>query len=286
MKNLIISAEATCDLPKEIIDKYGIEIAPVDYFVDGKEYNTKTNHMEEKEFYEKMKNGADVKTSQVNFESAKDFLQSLLSTGKNVLHISFSSGLSGTSNNFKLACDELSKSNQNECTVVDSLCASAGQGLLVLLVAKKAEQENVTFEQLVKYAEDIKLRINHIFTVDDLKYLIKGGRVSKTSAYLANILHIKPLMKMDDDGKLTVTQKVFSRKITIKKMFEKMLSNYDTHYGDILICEANCTNDANTLSKYIFDGIGIKPIVVPLDYFIGSHSGPGTLSLFYVGDKR
>lgn len=286
MKNLIISAEATSDLPKEIIEKYGIEIAPVDYFVDGKEYNTKTNHMEEKEFYEKMKNGADVKTSQVNFENAKDFLQNLLSTGKDVLHISFSSGLSGTSNNFKLACEELSKGYQNKCAVVDSLCASAGQGLLVLLVAKKAEQDDVTFEQLVKYAEDIKLRINHIFTVDDLKYLIKGGRISKTSAYLANILHIKPLMKMDDEGKLTVTQKVFSRKITIKKMFEKMLSNYDTHYGDIFICEANCLNDANALSEYIFEGFGINTTIVPLDYFIGSHSGPGTLSLFYVGDKR
>ena len=286
MKNLIISAEATCDLPKEIIDKYGIEIAPVDYFVDGEDYNTKTNHMDEKELYEKMENGADVKTSQVNFENAKDFFQNLLSTGKDVLHLSFSSGLSGTYNNFKLASEELSKNFQNRCVVVDSLCASAGQGLLVLLVAKKAEQENITFDQLVKYAEDIKLRINHIFTVDDLKYLIKGGRVSKTSAYLANILHIKPLMKMDNDGKLTVTQKVFSRKITIKKMFEKMLSNYDTHYGDILICEANCACDANTLSKYVFECFGILPTVVPLDYFIGSHSGPGTLSLFYVGDKR
>lgn|SRR5574344_1638069 len=286
MENLIISTEATSDLPKEIIEKYGIEVASVDYFVDGKEYNTATNHMPEKEFYGKMRSGADVKTTQINYENAVEFLEPLYKTGKNILHLSFSSGLSGTVNNFKSAVQELNNKYQNKCIVVDTLCASVGQGLLVTIVAEASQEKDMTFDRLVEYAENMKLRINHIFTVDDLKYLVKGGRVSKGSAMIANILHIKPLMHMDDEGKLTVIQKVFSRKLTIKKMFDKMMSNYDPYFKDIFICEADCHEDANTLADYVEKGIGIRPIVVTLNYFIGSHSGPGTMSLFYVGDKR
>lgn len=286
MENLIISTEATSDLPKEIIEKYDIKVCSVDYFVDEKEYNTETNHMPEKQFYDKMRAGADVKTTQVNQENATQFLEKLYKTGKNILHLSFSSGLSGTVNNFKLAADELNKKYENKCVVVDSLCASVGQGLLVTIVAKKSLEKDMTFESIANYAENMKLRINHIFTVDDLKYLVKGGRVSKGSAIIANILHIKPLMYMDNNGKLTVLQKVFSRKLTIRKMFDKMMTNYDPYFSDIFICEADCKNDAESLASMVEKGVGIKPIIVPLNYFIGSHSGPSTMSLFYVGDKR
>ena len=286
MDNLIISAEATCDLPQKILEEYGIKTSSVDYFVDEEEYNTQNNNIEEKEFFNKMRNGANVKTTQVNFQNAYDFLEALLKTGKDVLHLSFSSGLSGTCDNFVLASKELSSKYKNKCVIVDSLCASAGQGLFVLLVAKKAKEDGMTFEKLVHYAEELRYKINHIFTVDDLKYLVKGGRVSKTSATIANILRIKPLMKVDDYGKLVVTNKVFSRKLTIRKMFEIMKKNYDPYFADIFICEADCNEDAKYLSKLVENNYGLTPTIVPLDYFIGSHSGPGTLALFYVGDKR
>lgn len=286
MNNLIISAESTCDLTEEIIKKYNIKIAPTEYFVDGYSYNTQTNHLQAKELYGKMRKGADTKTTQVNYQNAYNFLEGLLKTKKDVLHISFSSGLSGTFENFKLASEELNKKYDNKCIVIDSLCASAGQGLLVMLTAKKAKEKDITLHNLLEYVNDLKLKINHIFTVDDLKYLVKGGRVGKASAKMASILHIKPLMNVDIYGKLNVTNKVFSRKITIKKMFEKMMANYDLHFADIFICEADCKKDADTLAEMIKKHYGIESIIVPLDYLIGCHSGPGTLALFYVGDKR
>lgn len=286
MKNLIISTEDSADLPKDILEEYNIKICPMNYYVDEKEYDTETNHMQATEFYGKMKAGADVKTTQVNYSKATEFLTNLAKTGNYVLHLSFSSGLSGTAGNFLLAAKELNEEYSNKIAVVDSLSAAGGQGLWVMEIAKKAQEENMTFEKLVKYAEDLKLRINHIFTVDDLKYLVKGGRVNKTSAYIANILHIKPLMYVDNDGKLAVLQKIFSRKLTIKKMFEKMVANYDTHFGDIVISQADCLKDAEALAKMIENHFGLKPMIVPLDYLIGCHSGPGTLALFYVGDER
>jgi len=286
MKNLIISTEDSADIPKDLLEEYNIKVCPMQYFVDEKEYDTETNHMPASEFYGKMRSGADVKTTQVNYIKATEFLKNLAETGNNVLHLSFSSGLSGTANNFALAQKELEKYYKNKIAVVDSLCASAGQGLWVLQVAKKAQEQNVTFEELVKFAEDLRLKINHVFTVDDLKYLVKGGRVNKTSAFIANVLHIKPLMYVDDDGKLAVLQKLFGRKLTIKKIFEKMVENYDPYYGDIMISQADCLKDAEMLSNMIEEHFGLKPIIVPLDYLIGCHSGPGTLALFYVGDKR
>lgn len=286
MNNLIISTEATSDLPQEILDKYNIKVNSVNYFVDGKPYNSKTNHMSEQDFYGSMRNGSDTKTTQVNQTEAFEHLKALMDTGKDVLHIGFSSGLSGTFNNFKLAAEELNKTHQNKCYVVDSLCASAGQGLLVMLVCKKAQKENLSAPQIAQYAEEVKLRINHIFTVDDLKYLAKGGRISKASAKIANILRIKPILKMDNEGKLVVTNKVFGRKLAINKLFDKMKTNYDPYFSDILICEADCKSDADYLAQLIKNNFGVAPIIVPLDYFIGSHSGPGTISVFYVGDNR
>lgn len=285
MKNLIISTEDSADIPKDLLEEFDIKVCSMQYYVDDKEYNTENFHMPASEFYGKMRAGADVKTTQVNYIKAVEFLKSLAETGKNVLHLSFSSGLSGTANNFALAQKELSEKYDNKIAVVDSLCASAGQGLWVIEVAKKAK-EDITFEELVRFAEDLRLKINHVFTVDDLKYLVKGGRVNKASAFFANVLHIKPLMYVDDDGKLAVLQKVFGRKMTIKKIFEKMVANFDSNYSDIMISQADCLKDAECLANMIEQHFGLKPTIVPLDYLIGCHSGPGTLALFYVGDKR
>lgn len=286
MRNFIISTEATSDLTIDIIEKYDIKVAPFEYFVDGYNYNTETNNMTPFEFYDEMRKGADVKTTQINYFNAKNFLYDLVKQGKDVLHICFSSGLSGTYENFKKAAEELNNEFENKCYVVDSLCASAGEGLLTLLVCQKAETEDLSIGDLVDYAEKMKMRINHIFTVDDLKYLVKGGRVSKGSAKIANFLHIKPIMNVDNDGKLAVTNKIFSRKLAIKKIFDKLTQNYDSEFKDILICQADCLKDATTLKNMITEKYDANVTIVPLDYLIGCHSGPGTMSVFYVGDKR
>ena len=286
MENLIISTEDSAELPKDILEEYGIEVCHMQYYVDGQEFDGKTNRLQASEFYGRMRAGADVKTSQVNYICALNFLTNLAKTGKQVLHLSFSSGLSGTCNNFMLAKKELEKDFSGKIEVVDSLCASGGHGLWVLEVAKKSKEEGMTLEKLAKYAEDLKLKINHVFTVDDLKYLVKGGRINKTSAFFANVLHIKPLMYVDNQGKLAVLQKVFGRKMTIKKMFDKMVENYDPYYGDIIISQADCIKEAQMLAGLIEHHFGLKPIIVPLSFIIGCHSGPGTLALFYVGDCR
>jgi DegV family protein with EDD domain len=286
MENLIISADASSDLTGELINQYNISIAPFEYYVNAYSYNTKTNKMTAKQFYDNMKNGADVKTSQINYQEAKGYIEKLLKTGKDVFHICFSSGLSGTYDNFERASKELSNQYSNKCIVIDSLCAAAGGALLAVLVAKKVMNEKIDLEELEKYANELKYRINHIFTVDDLKYLVKGGRVSKGSAMIANILHIKPILNVDNNGKLAVTNKIFSRKLAIKKIFDKMESNYDIQYKDILISHADSEKDAKTLKTMIEQKYDANITIVPLDFVIGCHSGPGTLALFYVGDKR
>ena len=286
MGNLIITTEIICDLPKEVLEKYNIKVCPVNYFVDGYEYNTETNLMPASQFYANMRSGAEVKTTQVNQNEACSFLTKYVKSGNNVLHLSFSSGLSGTYNSFVYAAKEINTKSEKKVYVIDSLCAAAGHGLFVLLVAKKAQENNMTLEKLINYANEIKLKIQHIFTVDNLKYLVKGGRVSKINAKLANLLQIKPLMKVDTDGKLVVTNKIFGRKLVIKKMFEIMTKSYNPHFANIFICHADCKGDAQKLSKMILDYYGIESTIVSLNYFIGGHSGPGTLSLFYVGEKR
>ena len=286
MEDLVITTEESHDLSSKMIEQLGIKVCAVDYYVDGYEFNSQTNHVEPKEFYENMRKGADVKTTQVNQQNAHDFLESILKTGKTILHVSFSSGLSGTYQSFCYAAQDLNKKYPNKCFILDSLSVSGGQGLLLTLISKKAKEENMTIEKLFDYCNQIKCKINHIFTVDDLKYLVKGGRVSKASAKIAGLLHIKPLLKVDNDGKLVATGKVIGRRLAIKKLFETMIENYDPHFADIYISHADSEEDAKKLANMIFDYYGLTAQILPLDFFIGAHSGPGTLALFFVGEKR
>ena len=286
MNNILISTEASSDLTKDLIKKYNIKITHFEYFVNEQMFNTGTNDMPSQKFYESMKNGADVKTTQINFYEAKNYLENLLKTGKNVLHICFSSGLSGTYENFVKASIELNSIYTNKCKIVDSLCAAGGEGLLTILACKKIEENEISLENLADYINEITLKLNHIFTVDDLKYLVKGGRVSKTSAFIANFLRIKPMLNVDNYGKLAVAGKVFGRKMAIKKIFDTMQKNYDKNYKDVFISNAGCLEDAKTLANMIKFKFNIDAQILPLSYIIGCHSGPGTLALFYIGDKR
>ncbi len=285
MEKIIITTEETCNLNKELLDKYNIKKCDVNFWVNGIEHNSKTTDMTPKEFYEGMRQGNDVKTSQVNLQEALDFLEPYYKDGYKILHIGFSSGLSGTYNNFKLAMENLNKKYNAHNVAIDSLCASIGQGLLVVEVAKKLEQ-GVTYDELVQYAENLKWDINHIFTLDDLKYLVKGGRISKTSATIANVLNIKPVLHTDNNGKLVNIGKVFGRQLALKNLVEKMAINYKPEFKDVFICEADCHDDAIRLANMVEKKFNVKPVILPLTYFIGCHSGPGTISLFYVGNKR
>ena len=285
MKDFAISLESTCDLTKEVAEKYGLNIINMEYSVDGQSHFMGDGAYTMREFYDKMREGAITKTSQINLYDAKSFLKSMLDAGKDVLHLAFSSSLSGTYDNFALAAEELkAEYPARNIVVVDSLCACAGQGYYAVAVAEYAEDH--TFEETVVYAEELKHRILHWFVVDDLKYLARGGRISKATALLGNAIHMKPIMHMNKDGKLMPYKKVLSRKKSIMGIGDLAVASYDKTINRIYIAHADCLDEAELLAKRIEKGTGVRPEIFDLGMVIGSHSGPGTLSVYCSGQKR
>ncbi len=281
LTDFIISLEATCDLTKEIVNKYDFRIIDMEFLVDGKEFNTSEDDVISSHLYEKMKAGAKTSTTQINKQLYVEFFQELLKEGKDVLHLAFSSGLSQTYQSAIDASQEVNKNSSNKVYVVDSLCACAGHGLFAIL-AKEFAQTGKGIDQTIQYLEKIKLNVAHIFSVDDLKYLANGGRLKKSSALIGNILHIKPVLKMDNLGCLVVEQKVMSRRKAIKEIFNKYLEKFSPEYKHCIISHADCLDDAEYLKKQIKDFRNIAVTITNLGPIIGSHSGPGTLALFFV----
>ena len=277
----LISLEATCDLPKETIDKYDFKIIDMQFLIDGKEYNTAEDDVVSSDLYSKMKNGAKTSTSQINKQLYIEFFENLLKDGKDVLHLAFSRGLSQTYQSAIEASSEVNKSSKNKVYVIDSLCACAGHGLFAIL-AKECLDLDMDIGETIKHLEDIKLNISHLFSVDSLKYLANGGRIKKTSAMVGNILRIKPVMKMDNEGHLVLVQKVISRRKAIKEIFNKYVESFDPRYKHCIISHADCYDDAKYLEEQIKDFRDIDCTITNLGAIIGSHSGPGTLALFFV----
>lgn len=277
----IISLEATCDLPKETIDKYGFKIIDMQFLIDGKEYNSAEDDVVSSDLYLKMKSGAKTFTSQINKQLYVEFFENLLSEGKDVLHLAFSSGLSQTYQSAIDASIEVNKGSKNKVYVIDSLCGCSGQGLFAIL-AREYSKSGKGIEQTISYLENIKLKVSHLFSVDNLKYLANGGRIKKSSAMVGNILHIKPVMKMDNEGHLVLVEKVISRRKAIKEIFNKYVETFSPEYEHCIISHADCIEDAKHLGKLIKDFRDIDCTITNLGAIIGSHSGPGTLALFFV----
>ena len=277
----LISLEATCDLPKATIEKYDFRIIDMDFFIDGKEYNTSRDDVVSSALYTKMKNGAKTSTSQINKQLYIEYFENLLKSGKDVLHLAFSSGLSQTYQSAIEASKELNAISKNKVHVIDSLCACAGHGLFAIL-AKEYLDLGKDINETIKYLEDTKLKVSHIFSVDNLKYLANGGRIKKSSAMVGNILHIKPVMKMDNDGHLVLVQKVISRRKAVKEIFNKYVETFNPKYEHCIISHADCLEDAKYLEKLIKEFREIDCTITNLGAIIGSHSGPGTLALFFV----
>ena len=281
ISKFIISMEATCDLSKETIKKYDFKIIDMEFLIDEKEYNTAKDDVVSSDLYSKMKNGAKTSTSQVNKQLYIEYFEDLLKDGQDVLHLAFSSGLSQTFQSALQASKEINASSKNKVYVIDSLCACAGHGLFAILAKEYLDAGN-NINETIKYLEDIKLKVSHMFSVDNLKYLANGGRIKKTSAMVGNILHIKPVMKMDNEGHLVLVQKVISRRKAIKEIFNKYVETFNPKYKHCIISHADCLEDAKHLEKLIKDFRDIDCTITNLGAIIGSHSGPGTLALFFV----
>jgi DegV family protein with EDD domain len=229
-----------------------------------------------------------ITTSLANRGDCDKVILPVLQSGEDVLVLAFSSGLSGTCQNIKLAAEDYKEMfPDRKIIVVDSLCASMGQGMLVYYVSK-LKAEGKTIEEAAEWAENNKLSIAHIFTIDDLFFLKRGGRLSGTSAVVGSLLGIKPLLHMADDGKLYVTGKVRGRKATLEFLADSLgEKGINIKEQEIFIVHGDCLEDAKTLGKMILDKYKVKGITYNiLDPVIAAHAGPGTLAVFFIGKER
>lgn len=284
MNKIIITAEQTCDLTPELQKKYNIRVAPMISWVNGVEYNA-NNPISLQDFYKAMREDAKTSTSQVNEFEAKEFLENILKEGYDIVHISFSKALSGTYNNFVSASTQLNQQYGERIKIVDSLCASLGQGFACILTSQYNDGSK-TLQEVFEFANNICKKITHLFIVDNLKYLARSGRVSKLTAKLGSLLQIKPVLHADNEGKLTSLQKVISRKKSILTIAEKVKDTKNNLSNIIIVGHADCEDDAKLLITQIEKDLGITPILLPIGTIIGSHSGPGTLAVFYTTDTR
>ena len=280
-RDIIISMEATCDLNSQIIKENDFRIIDMSFLVDGVEYCTDKDDVITSGLYFKMKEGSKTSTSQVNQIAYEEFFAELLKEGKDVLHLAFSSGLSQTCQSAINASEKVNKNSKNKVYVIDSLCACAGQGLFAL-VAKKFIDEGGDIKSAIEFLESMKMKISHLFSVDNLKYLANGGRLKKSSAIVGNVLHIKPVMKADEEGKLVVMQKVMSRKKALKELLSIYSETCDDDYKFCIISHADCLQDAVFIQENIKEMKGIDSVITNLGPIIGSHSGPGTIAFFFV----
>lgn len=288
MNNYVIYTDSSSDIPKELLLKWGVRAPSLTFrFTDSaKEYTN--DEMNISEFYSKMRQGGVAKTAAVNSESFIEAFNEALSAGDDVLYLGFSSGLSTTCNSARIAAGELSqKYPERRIIIVDTLCASAGGALLVNMVVKKKEG-GASIEEAAAYAEERKLHIDHWFTVDDLVYLKRGGRISATAAFFGNMLGIKPVLHVDNEGHLVPVCKVRGRRTSITALADKYAELCeDCPENEVYISHSDCLADAEQLANLIEAKYGKKTtLITDVGPVIGAHSGPGTIALFFVGRER
>ncbi len=285
-----ITTDSTADLPHSFLKERDIPCIGMAFRLDGKEYRESPDlEITMKEFYDTLRGGKDATTMQVNTYEFVSFVEPFLAAGEDVLHVCFSSGLSGTFASATLAVEELKeKYPDRKLVVVDSLAASLGEGLLVYY-ADENRKKGLSIEENAKWLEDNRLHLCHWFTVDDLMFLHRGGRVSKTSAVLGSLIGIKPVLHVDDEGHLIMMSKVRGRQAAIAALEKKMKESGLPDIKDqmIFISHGDCEEDAKNLEEMIRKDIGFKTFLTNyIGTVIGSHSGPGTLALFFLGTKR
>ena len=283
----ILSAEAACDLNRDMAEKYSVSVMSMKYYVNGKEYETKDKDYNVEGIYEQMTKGVKTSTTKPNDFEVEEYLRSLLKKGKDVLHLSFSSAMSGTCATVKEVAEKLNRESENRIYVVDTLCQSSGVALLLAEISKKAEEENWTVKQAFNYAERIKLYVSHYFAVDTLTYLARGGRVAPSLAIFGNLVNIKPILNVSTEGKIYLVQKVFGKKRALKTLAEKFNSKYVPVSKTVFIGYAGNLKEAEELKSELLEkNPDLDIILNPLGPVIACHSGPGTVALFFTSEER
>ncbi len=288
-KGYTIITDTTCDLPQQYYEANNITVVALTYMLDGVEYDgTFENSLKPALFYEKLRKGGIAKTSAVSPETMIRIFTNVLETGSDLFYLAFSSGLSSTYQSACIARNELAgKYPHQNIVCIDSLSASLGEGLLLDLALRKAK-EGAAIEELAAYVEKMRLHVCHYFTVDDLHHLYRGGRVSRTTALFGTMLGIKPILHVDDQGHLIPIGKVRGRRQSLDALVSKMGSKIEGCENPyVFISHGDCLEDAKYVSAQVKSLYGIKTeLIENIGPVIGSHSGPGTVALFFVGQSR
>lgn len=289
MNKFIITTDTTCDLPDDYIKKHNLRVIPLYYSFDDVVFGEK-NKLEPKEFYDKMRGGSMPTTMAVNPDTARETFTSLLKEGYDILHIAFSSALSGSCSVSATAardlCEEIPNAN---IKVIDSLCASLGEGLLIHK-AVMMKEDGKSLDEISSWLEKNKLNLCHLFTVDDLHHLHRGGRVSKATAIIGTLINVKPILHVNNEGRLIPLNNVRGRKkalIALVDQMENRLPGFEGINDTIFISHGDSLEDAEYVASLVRERFAIDDILINyVSPTIGAHSGPGTIALFFVGNQR
>lgn len=291
MAEYCLSCCSTVDLTKEYLEKRELRYICFHYELDGRQFvDDLWNSNTPQELYRMMEEGAEAKTSQVNVSEYTAYFEEMLKQGKDILHVTLSSGITGTVNSARIAKEELEERYPDrKIYVVDSLAASSGYGLLMDKLADLRDQ-GMDIDSLYHWTEEHKLEMHHWFFSTDLTYYIKGGRISKTAGFVGNVLNICPLLNVDMDGRLTLREKVRGKKKVRERMVAKVMEHISggTDYAEkCFLCHSLCEEDAHKVAESLQEKCPKMQIeIYPIGATIGCHTGPGTVAVFFWGDKR
>lgn len=284
--NYTVFVDSNCDIDEATLNRWGAELIPLSFTFDGDEKTYRDGEIPSKEFYSRLRSGNTAHTSALCPDDLINAFTPALKSGKDVLYCTFSSGLSSTFATAKMTAAELMKEYpERRIVIVDSLCESAGYGMLMYLSLQKATS-GADIDETASFIENTRLKISHRFTVGDLKYLKKGGRINSATALAGTVLGIKPLLHMNDEGKLVSIGKVRGRKASIEAIAdafgEKRISD-----EPVFICHSDCESDALFLKNLLQKRYGVKVgYVASIGAVIGSHCGPDTLAVFFLTNER
>ena len=281
-----IVTDSACDLPAEMIEALDLGIAALSVELDGRAYAE--GEMTPKELYDHLRSGKLPKTSAVNPELWADAMRPALEQGQDVLTLVFSSALSATCQNAFIAAEELrGEFPDRKLIVIDSLCAAIGLGLLVHTAAKLRDAGK-SIEETAAWIEEHKLNVCHWVTVEDLMHLKRGGRVSAATAVVGTMLNIKPIIRVDDNGRLESLAKCRGRKAALNYLLDRMAESFDPEIDDtVFIGHGDCMEDAKYLEQKVRERFGVQNVHINyIGAVVGAHTGPGVAVLFFYGKKR
>lgn len=290
MNNYRIITDSCCDLTQEMADELDLLVVPLSVNYQGKDFNNYLDghELDPKEFYQGLRNGEMTSTSAANPTLWQSYMEPVLKDSQDILVLAFSSGLSTTYNAACIAAEELKESYPDrKIYVVDTLCASLGQGLLCWY-AGKMRKDGATLEETKEFVENKKLHLDHWFTVNDLHFLKRGGRISAATAVVGSLLQIKPVLHVDNEGHLISVSKARGRKSSLEALAAKITElAIEPEKQTMFISHGDCIDEAQFLADLLKEKYHVPEVYINyIGPVIGSHSGPGTIALFFIGKER